>query len=95
MNLAIYCADIGSVPRGRFGWSRNEPSETTLETHRGGTEILDLVNAVGDDLAAGRPVALGFECPLFVPVPVEPLRLGKARPGDGNRSWSAGRALVF
>jgi hypothetical protein len=35
-------------------------------------------------------VALGFECPLFVPVPEEPLRLGMARSGEGNRSWSAG-----
>jgi hypothetical protein len=35
-------------------------------------------------------VALGFECPLFVPVPEESLRLGMARQGDGNRAWSAG-----
>jgi hypothetical protein len=27
---------------------------------------------------------------LFVPVPTQALRLGKARRGDGNRAWSAG-----
>lgn len=90
MNLIICCADIGSVPNGRFGWARGEPDKPTSEPHRGGTEIVDLVDAVADDLAAGFAVALGFECPLFVPVPEEPLRLGKARGGEHNRSWSAG-----
>jgi hypothetical protein len=86
----IYCADIGSVPRGRFGWARADPDEAAVETHRGGTEIVEFVEAVAKDLGAGRPVALGFECPLFVPVPEEPMRLGMARSGEGNRSWSAG-----
>ncbi len=49
-----------------------------------------MVDAIADDLASGTPVALGFECPLFVPVPEEALRLGAARVGEGNRSWSAG-----
>jgi hypothetical protein len=49
-----------------------------------------MVDAVSGDLAAKRPVALGFECPLYVPVPEQPLRLGTARIGEGNRSWSAG-----
>src|SRR6266540_1033323 len=69
VNPVVYCADIGSVPNGRFGWARSEPDETTIERHRGGTEIIDLADGVGEDLAAGQPVALGFECPLFVPVP--------------------------
>jgi hypothetical protein len=90
MDAFVYCADIGSVPNGRFGWARSEPDETTIERHRGGTEIIDLVDAVAQDLAAGQPVALGFECPLFVPIPEQPLRLGTARPGEKNRSWSAG-----
>ena len=42
------------------------------------------------DLAARRPVALDFECPLYVPVPANPADLGKARKNEGNRSWSAG-----
>jgi hypothetical protein len=90
MKLAIYCADIGSVPNARFGWARTDPSDATLESHRGGTEIVDLVSAVTEDLDQGTMVSLGFECPLFVPVPEHPLRLGMARPGEGNRSWSAG-----
>jgi hypothetical protein len=89
VNPVIYCADIGSVPRGRFGWARTDLSEPSLETRRGGTEIVELVGAVADDLAAARAVALGFECPLFVPVPGSPMRLGMARQGEGNRAWSA------
>lgn len=89
-DVAIYCADIGSVPNRRFGWARGEADEQAIDRHRGGTEIAELVDAVTEDLSAGRPVALGFECPLYVPVPGEPLKLGAARVGEGNRSWSAG-----
>lgn len=46
--------------------------------------------AIADDLSGGVPVALGFECPVFVPVPEDSLRLGMARAGEGNRPWSAG-----
>lgn len=90
MKPIIYCADIGSVPKCRFGWARSAADETGIERHRSGTEIVGLVDSLADDLAAGPGVALGFECPLFVPVPEQPLRLGMARPGESNRSWSAG-----
>jgi len=85
----IFCADIGSIANGRFGWARGA-ADTGIERHRGGTEIVELVDGLADDLADGPGVALGFECPLFVPVPKQPLRLGMARPGERNRSWSAG-----
>src|SRR5919198_1284848 len=87
-SLAIYCADVGSVPNRRFGWARGEAGGE-IERHRGGSEIADLVDAVGNDLGAGRSVALGFECPLYVPVPEDPILLGAARSGEGGRSWSA------
>jgi hypothetical protein len=88
--LAVYCADVGSIRQGNFGWAREEVPAREIERHRGGTEILGLVDAVVKDLAAGVPVALGFECPLFVPVPENALALGAARPGEGMRPWSAG-----
>jgi hypothetical protein len=88
--LAVYCADVGSIKQGNFGWAREEVPGSEIEHHRGGTEIVELVDAVADDLGAGVPVALGFECPLFVPVPEDPFRLGAARPGEGTRPWSAG-----
>jgi hypothetical protein len=89
--LAIYCADVGSIKQGNFGWARAEVPPRAIEEERGGaTEIAELVASVADDLGAGIPVALGFECPIFVPVPEDPQRLGAARAGEGARSFSAG-----
>ena len=88
--LAIYCADIGSIPNRRFGWACTDAAGNKIERDRGGAEIDDLVETVAADIADGRAVALGFECPLYVPVPQQPLRLGTARSGESNRSWSAG-----
>jgi hypothetical protein len=62
--MIVYCADIGSVPNGRFGWARADTESSSIERHRGGTEIVDLVESVSDDLRRGAPVALGFECRL-------------------------------
>jgi hypothetical protein len=90
VRLAIYCADVGSIKQGNFGWARAQWPEGGLERHRGSTEIVELVDARTEDLEGGVPVALGFECPLFVPVPGDPLRLGTARTGEGSRPWSAG-----
>lgn len=49
-------------------------------------------DAVASDINAGYPVALGFECPLFVPIPDDdhPKDLTSSRPGEGNRAWSVG-----
>jgi hypothetical protein len=88
----IYAGDIGSIPQGNFGWARVDPEqgETHVEREHGGAEIRGLVAAVERDLFAdGRQIAVGFECPLFVPVPQDPLRLGVAREGEGDRPFSA------
>ena len=88
--LAVYCADVGSIRSGNFGWARMDVPERAVTRERGGDVIEDLVDAAAGDIADGVPVALGFECPLFVPVPEDPQRLGGARVGEGNRPWSAG-----
>ncbi len=82
----VYCCDIGSVEKNRFGWARGEGSEQLVS----GTDIRQLVDGVAKDLIEERGVALGFECPLFVPVRSDPLELTSGRRGDGNRPWSAG-----
>src|SRR4051812_33674605 len=87
--VAIYCADIGSVQRGNFGWTRACSDEPAPELrHR--SDITSLCDAVINDLTLNVPVALGFECPLFVPITTDPHSLTCARPGEGNRAWSAG-----
>ncbi len=84
--MHIYCADIGSTAKGRFAWA-----STTAEGElRIDNDIKRLAAAVAQSLNQGDKVALGFECPLFVPLRGEPKELTRARSCDGNRSWSAG-----
>jgi hypothetical protein len=81
-SLAVICADIGSVAKDNFGWWSSEGASgirpSTLATH---TAAL---------LNDGKPVALGFECPLFVPLVEDESQLTSKRPGEGSRPWSAG-----
>jgi len=86
-SLAIYCADIGSVQKRHFGWARG--GVAPVAKVRAGARISALARAIALDLDAGRPVALGLECPLFVPIAEEPTDLTSARRGEGNRAWSA------
>ena len=87
--MIVYCADVGSIPRGRFGWARGD-SDAPESGLQGGTDIRKLVQSIADDLDQGRKVTLGFECPLFVPLRDEPKALGCARTGEGRHPWSAG-----
>lgn len=87
-SLVIYCADIGSVAKGNFGWARLNCAETP--TCLVGQDIRDFADNIADDLNSSIPVALGFECPLFIPVSDDPEQLTSARKGEGNRAWSAG-----
>lgn len=84
--LSVYCADVGSVAAGNFAWSGRPVGASSLS----GRTMPELAEAVAKDLNADCRVALGFECPLFVPLRDQPARLTAARLGDGNRSWSAG-----
>jgi hypothetical protein len=79
----ILCADVGSIPRGNFGWAGLVRGECVR-----GQNIALLALLVAQQLVAGRRVALGFEAPLFIPLPVEPELLGKARAGE-PLAWSA------
>ena len=85
--LVVFCADVGSVKRGRFGWARGQPQSDDFLL---GDSIVELVRVVAGDLRSGALVALGFECPLFVPLRERPEELTSGRRGDGNRPWSAG-----
>jgi len=83
-DIAVFCADVGSISQGNFSWAGPGGPE------QGSTEIAELADAVATCLSAGQRVALGFEAPLFVPVPVEARMLGKARDGE-SKAWSAER----
>lgn len=86
--LLVLGVDVGSVRRkGGFSWAS---SDCLL---RGEDDPAALGAVVTSALDAGRAVALAFECPLSDPVPGvgdgEWRDLGRARSGEGNRSWSA------
>src|SRR5258708_25174372 len=88
MELTIACADIGSIRKGRFGWALRDYPED-LAARDDDNDIAVFVREISQRLRDGRPVALGFECPLFVPLPEDPVELTRARKGEGNRAWCA------
>ena len=88
-DLVVFCADVGSVKAGNFAWARTHAEASSVADHDS-SKPADLAQAVAEELNSGRPVALGFECPLFVPVPTADIALGAGRSGEGNRPWSAG-----
>lgn len=51
---------------------------------------MEFCTGISKDLTYDKKVAIGFECPLFVPISDNPALLTSARQGEGNRAWSAG-----
>jgi hypothetical protein len=88
-DLVVFCADVGSVRSGNFGWACGSLPAGIAQDHDRSSPV-HLAEMVAAQLRLGHQVALGFECPLFVPVPESADMLGSARPGEGNRAWSAG-----
>lgn len=66
--------------------------KTRHSTHKAslGTNINNFVQLIAEDIDNERKVCLGFECPLFLELPVDPVHLTSARKGEGSRPWSAG-----
>jgi len=91
-SVCIYCADVGSIPNGRFAWAAGGLATDSTADNCGSIDAL--VTAIAEDLNAQRPVALGFESPLSVPVQSTSGDLGRARHGEGNRPWSSGGGVA-
>lgn len=85
-NLALFCADIGSIKRKQFGWACMIPSGEEIT----GTSIEEFAAQIAKQYESEAKVAVGFECPLFVPARKNSVEVNSARNGEGNRSWSAG-----
>ena len=77
MNV-IYAADIGSIKSNNSAWAR-----LTCNPYKNDTDnsIHNLVQAVDRDLAQDNKVSIGFECPLFINLPSNPVMLTSARTG--------------
>jgi hypothetical protein len=85
-DIIVWVADIGSVRQDHFGWCRAISQTQSVN----GKDISVFVQSIVNDLSNGSKIALGFECPLFVPVASDPQGLTSARQGETNRAWSAG-----
>ena len=87
-DIIIWCADIGSIKNNKFGWCRGIIG--AKDDFIMGNSIQDFADGIAKDVSNGYKVALGLECPLFVPITENPLNLTNARIGEGDRPWSAG-----
>ena len=87
-NVAVYAVDVGSIPNGNFGWSCGALPEREVPLS-GGVTIEGVKDRLLQDLEAGRPVALGFECPLFFPTGRRTKDLCAQREGEKGSPWSA------
>lgn len=86
--MIAYCADVGSVPGGSFGWARARRENGNMHV-KGGSGIDDLVNLMDGDIRKGHAISLGIEAPLFLPVPVTRGDLSRGRDGERDRSCFA------
>jgi len=85
--MIVYACDVGSTKSGSFGWARVTLDSTS--SPRGGENIEDLILNISSDLDTGRGVSIGFEAPLYMPVPNSSEDLSSGRKGEGSRSMFA------
>lgn len=94
MEWVVYACDVGTTRLDRadgkgFAWARVHDGSS-----ENGTSIAEAAERISSDLAAGRSVALGFECPLYIPVPNDESGLSKARPNEGSRTFFVGAGAI-
>jgi hypothetical protein len=91
-NFIIWCADVGLIKKKNLGWCRAELGKK--DSFSIGTSIEDFAIGIAKDLSSDYKVALGFECPLFLPITDDLRFLTSARKGEGARAWSAGELFM-
>ena len=93
----IYAVDVGTTlpdkhGQPRFGWACVDPE---LPEGISGSSSIELLSArLVEDLTAGHSIALGFEAPLFIPVPNASSDLSRGRKNEGSPSWAAPPGLT-
>lgn len=80
----VYACDIGSVRSGAFAWAGCDASGARVV---GGASIDDFVGAIVESIERHQcSIAVGFEAPLYMPVPRLSSDLSRGRSGEGSRS---------
>lgn len=80
-----YACDVGG--KGNFAWARAWRNGPQL-TVEGGISMNGCVEALREDIGRSA-VALGMECPEFIPIPDEASHLGHGRKNEKDRSCFA------
>ena len=93
---ALYACDVGttrsSAAGSSFAWAKIAPEDPTRV--RVSQDIEQLVVDITIEINDGKSVALGFEAPLFIPVPSDAENLSKGRTGERDRSFAAPPGLA-
>lgn len=83
--LLVACIDVGAASS--TGWASKLLDNTG--GRRRGSNIQKLFPLILNHLNVPGAVALGFECPLYVPFRTELLELNRGRLGEGAPAWSS------
>lgn len=98
LHRRIYAVDVGTTLPQRpdwkphFAWASVDPEAPDVIVGSLSVELLG--DWLVKDLTARRSVALGFEAPLFIPVPTAASNLCRSRNNEGSPSWSAPPGLT-
>lgn len=81
----VACLDIGSPKKGNVGWAvlHGSGQET-------GRELGQFITVLVEHLKEGRAVAIGFECPLYVPKRSDVNAMTDCRLGEVGLNWCGG-----
>jgi hypothetical protein len=86
LKAIAYACDIGSIKSGSFAWARNDAADQTPTVS---VDIDDLIASMVGDAKAGMTIAIGFEAPLFMPIPDASADLNSGRNKESSRSMFA------
>jgi len=85
MEIVVACLDVGSVKRNSVGWAVIKGERANV-----GSSLVEFVDLIVSHLNSGEKVALGFECPLYLPCRTVPEELTSKRINENYLTWSGG-----
>jgi hypothetical protein len=81
----VACVDIGSPKKGNVGWSLLHG-----ETQSTGRDLPAFIALLEPHIRSGRTIAIGFECPLYVPKRADVTTMTDCRIGEEGLNWCGG-----
>lgn len=79
------CVDIGSPKKGNVGWALLHG-----ETQVTGRDLNVFIALLEPHIRSGRTIAMGFECPLYVPKRADVATMTNCRIGEEGLNWCGG-----